>query len=807
MGATVEIEPRTSMERHLMDRDRDGQLYLEARRQQAVQDLLENRKSFLSTITPPSTNPSSAASSLFQEPGAVSSSLPEISISLPTDGDQDDTGTGQGQSSFQSLDHRPSLDPVPLSAPPESTTASGLVATALPLPQPRQPLSSAALKETRQRSGSGRGRSLANADRPILPISPSSLEYQLTASLLSYHQPGGSSSTAAQSRSRSRSRPRQKKTRRDGARDGDKEKVPGVRGGSRHHHQNSDSTSGQSDSLNLDPKTSTTKMSSIEPATEDQQPKIVSIPLPPIPPSPPLPPLPPKSPRSLIAHYFPSSLPPPPARGRAHTVQKASLQAPMPLKTPTFGPEATVSSSTAMDAPPMPSPSVSFNYIPFVNQSHSSFNTGASARPSPNSSSLNITGPIPIRAHHLLRLQHQHRLPSDVDIFFSHQHQQQQPSNTNSNQYEISSRMAFAVDPTDNILFAPVRTRSPSGNCHTDSPPATGSTSSLTMPVYPKGLLPAALHHSRGDFNYPSTVIRMQQKPVPYIREPLPREEVPATDLPSVVSSTNTSRDLEIVVEEITGRLRTNRTSLDPWPLYSDPWEQKPLPPLQAEPGQRYWVFRDQDGWVPGPILFIFGHVCPPLWWIGSFYPRSQHPDYSNNSSMMSLPASEGVPTLPVLPPPAGSTASASSSSTQGWQKRVRALGTVASIAWLRITRKKPPTLVPQSHSPQQQTTCVSGISDQNGSIIAARASSAGLAAVVAIEATAAAAANATPDRRHGPWSTDDHASSLFEQRLEHDQKVLRYQLDLRWKRLNLIWTVSSFVLAITVTAFVVGLH
>lgn len=801
-----------------MDRDREGQLYLEARRQQAVQALLENRTSFLSTITPPSTNPSSAASSLFQEPGAVSSSLPEISISLTTDnGDDNNTSSGQGhQSPFQSLDHLPSRDPVlPLNSPPESTTASGLVAM-MPLPQPRQPLSSATLKETRQRSGSGRGRALANADRPILPISPSSLEYQLTASLLSYHQHASSSTsntipaTASKSYSRSRSRPRQKKTRRDRAGDGDKETVPGVRDGSRHRHQNSDSTSGQnSDStsgqsdavIDLDPKsTSTTKMSSIEPATEEQQPKNVSIPLPPIPPSPPLPPLPPKSPRSMIAHYFPSSLPPPPARGRAHTVQKELLQAPMPLKTPTFGPDVIASSSAAKDAPPMPLPLASFNYIPSVNQSHSSFTTGASARPSPNSSNLNITGPIPIRAHHLLRLQHQHRLPSDVDIFLSHQQhqqQQQQPTNTNSNQHEISSRVGFAPDPTESMLFAPMR--SPTGNYHSDSS-AAGSTSSLTMPVYPKGLLPAA--HSRNDYSHPTVVIRMQQKPVPYIRETLPREEGPATDLANTV---NISRDLEIVVEEITGRIRTNRTSLDPWPLYSDPWEQKPLPSVQAEPGQRYWVFRDQDGLVPGPILFVLGHLFPPLWWVGSFYPTSKHPDHSNNNSVVSLPVSEEEePALPVLPPPSGSTTS-TSSSAQGWQKRVRALGTVASIAWLRITRKKSLTLLPQSQSPQQQTVCVSGISDQNGSIIAARASSAGLAAAVAIEATAAA--NAVPDRRHGPWSTDDHASSLFEQRMEHDQKVLRYELDLRWRRLNLIWTVASFVIAITVTAIFVGIH
>lgn len=37
-----------------------------------------------------------------------------------------------------------------------------------------------------------------------------------------------------------------------------------------------------------------------------------------------------------------------------------------------------------------------------------------------------------------------------------------------------------------------------------------------------------------------------------------------------------------------------------------------------------WWVARsDQDGFASvGALLFLFGFICPPLWWIGSFWPR-----------------------------------------------------------------------------------------------------------------------------------------------------------------------------------------
>ncbi|KAI8388835.1 uncharacterized protein BYT42DRAFT_561400 [Radiomyces spectabilis] len=37
-----------------------------------------------------------------------------------------------------------------------------------------------------------------------------------------------------------------------------------------------------------------------------------------------------------------------------------------------------------------------------------------------------------------------------------------------------------------------------------------------------------------------------------------------------------------------------------------------------------WWMMRDdQDGFYTiGALLFLFGFICPPLWWLGSFWPR-----------------------------------------------------------------------------------------------------------------------------------------------------------------------------------------
>ncbi|KAG0291138.1 hypothetical protein BGZ97_005982, partial [Linnemannia gamsii] len=443
-------------------------------------------------------------------------------------------------------------------------------------------------------------------------------------------------------------------------------------------------------------------------ASDVAKPKTVSVPLPPIPPSPPLPPLPPKSPKTLIAQYFPRSLAPPPSRDRTPYGRREPVVAPTPCKTPTFGPAlVSPTSTTHSDAPPLPSPSASFQYIPTAdisrvstshtlhsNQHHQHLFTedNLSDVSSPNTSVVGFQGsaaPTPPRT-----TSHQEppaRLPSDLDLILNNSRQRSgavrlaYSTSTISKQSKqgassVSSNEGSAAGPVNTtaaaqdegiapvpavaapiLLFAPLRPRSPAAGSGIRATPSTTSlanpplppspTALPTTPIYPRGLSSPSILGDNAQ-----VIIRLHQKPVPYIRELVPGKEtgpaVPAstsgdaagataagkgrrplstvtfvTTPPSQSASTNTSRDLEMILDEITGRLRTNRTSMDPWAYNLSPWDDKPLPPVRRERGSRYWVFRDQDGLVYGPILFLLGHLFPPLWWIGALYPRLEHPD------------------------------------------------------------------------------------------------------------------------------------------------------------------------------------
>ncbi|KAG0040079.1 hypothetical protein BGZ82_005327 [Podila clonocystis] len=273
--------------------------------------------------------------------------------------------------------------------------------------------------------------------------------------------------------------------------------------------------------------------------------------------------------------------------------------------------------------------------------------------------------------------------------------------------------------------------------------------------MYPKGLL---LHSPLLD--------HFQKKPaVPYVSELFTKAST------SPPSSANTSRDLDMVIAGITGRLgRTNRTSLDPWP-YS-PWDDKPLPSVRREPGERYWVFRDTDGLVLGPILFILGHLCPILWWIGTVYPATRHPsDIRRVGIKKKYQASRARLWI-----------------RDQWEMRVKGIkplfvGNKAHVGSLE-------SVVTHSHD---------GASVVAGAV---RASQVRVPMQSVMEEE-----EAEEETMRGPWSADssDHASSLFEQRMEYDRKVLRYELDLRWRRMNLAWSVGSFVLAIAITAVVIA--
>ncbi|KAF9430741.1 hypothetical protein BGZ94_004510 [Podila epigama] len=750
MGAVMEMEPRTSMERHLLDRDRDGQLYLEARRRQAAEDLLQNRTSFLSTITPPSTATSSAASSLFNE---------------------NMTSAATSHCNQAETTHQSNASPLP-STPLSPAARRALLAPVQNIPP----------KKARLRPGSAkRGRSsstVTKASAPLKPILPSSLEYQLTASLLksldsnSHHTRNrnpnsNSNSTTARAHRRSRSYsrsyapPQQTQTTRP--------RHGTISSDASPHHphlrqplaitpqywtrdrtasgdsNNRDKTRGlmqNTGGCTIAELTPTSILGSIPSSPVDVQTpshgmelgSSLSIPLPPVPPSPPLPPLPPKSPRSLIAQYFPGSLPPPPARDRSPYGHREPLVAPTPFKTPTFGPATTIPSD---DAPPMPSPSTSCQYIP----------------------SANASSATPNHLDDMASTSDTNNRPSPCTSAFGHFHPMASSSTTSSGKVQQQQHSA---------LFLPVQPRS---SQKVPVPAISAPSRSSTPPLQP-ATLAHQHHHSHQGLLYPKGLLPQNPPPdrfskpavVPYV------SELFTTHSSTTDHSTHTSREIELVVEGLTGRLQTNRTSVDPWP-YS-PWDAKPLPPIRRERGDRYWVFRDQNGLVPGPFLFLLGHVCPILWWIGSVYPTTRHP---SNPSKDVTGRNDG-PSL-----------------------RKRAHHWVQA-QWSARGHRKP--------GPRGRTSLDGDLEEHCTN---------GTAGISSSEAKVSQVRVAIPSRDsdrpplgqeedlHGPWASDDHASSLFEQRMEYNRKVLRYELDVRWRQINQIWSISSFVLAIAITAVIIA--
>ncbi|KAF9995805.1 hypothetical protein BGZ65_008569, partial [Modicella reniformis] len=690
--------------------------------------------------------------------------------------------------------------------------------------------------KTRQRSASAHGRALVEPDRPLLNISPTSLEYQLTASLLNYRQPPFSSPRERSTGSRSKIQ--QQKSRRVTV--GHDIRI-GSNGSSSNNNANNNTTTttttitninnnnnnNNNNNININNSSSSSintpgstghrghrrKRSSKDSCVPDNVENVyrhgrdgeplesrrrkyshttpgeltpTSLPSSPtgtqvqfayqasLSPSAPAssssnseqhqpgtpsgslfppasssqPSLPPKSPKSLIAHYFPSSLPPPPSRNRLPGKNKEPLLAPTPCKTPTFGP-ALSSLGQVTSTLALPPPSVSYHCVPSTSISHCSTAQphghednealSVSSRPSPSTSALGLPIPAARTQPHPLR---QH---SDSDPWISttssssrgcfHNHPQPHPlaRNQHVNNFIHHSNTADDTGASTTIFSLPTPVpASATGQSCSAGPSVrrcSSATAFTTTPIYPSPL---------ADYRHPA-IIRLQQKPVPYVRELVPGKEDPGMlTAQTGPPSANTSRDLETVLEEINGRLRTNRTSLDPW-SYDACWEEKPLPPLRLENDPRKWVFRDETGIVPGPYFFLLGFLCPVLWWIGSVYPHNEDPK------------NKGPPSDPQNHP-----------IIQWLQRQLKAAGaTIASITMSNSHPIQPSALV--------ATLQIVHISQEE----AAREGStfANVSTIHVPLPPPIHLSSQEPLDTHGPWSAEDHASSVFEQRMEHDRK------------------------------------
>lgn len=313
--------------------------------------------------------------------------------------------------------------------------------------------------------------------------------------------------------------------------------------------------------------------------------------------------------------------------------------------------------------------------------------------------------------------------------------------------------------------------------------------------------------------------------------------------------------------------------------------DEKSLPPIRRERGSRYWVFRTAEGdIVPGPYLFLLGHLFPILWWVGSVYPAIEHPDHrhphhqhrfhrhdhqkkeqrpqraltfprSGKNSIASIGSERRLsgdhdPTMTMSMAAQAEAEDAQDLAenpvVQWLQRQLRAAGVrIASITTTghySSTFSTASSSRPQTTDPEEMATLQVVRISQEDPNRDAELPGAGLAghmnnnsswihvparllfpplSTTGTPHTDAGAGGAVTHAhqvltttmpttmvedtldRHGPWSAEDNDAYLFELRMERDRKLLRYELDLSWRRINLIWSLGSFVLALTITAVV----
>ncbi|KAG0230540.1 hypothetical protein BGW42_000895 [Actinomortierella wolfii] len=205
---------------------------------------------------------------------------------------------------------------------------------------------------------------------------------------------------------------------------------------------------------------------------------------------------------------------------------------------------------------------------------------------------------------------------------------------------------------------------------------------------------------------------------------------------------------------------------------------------------RRWWVFRDQDGWMIGPWLFLLGFLFPPLWWVGALY-RAKPPKEKKPRPPMPKKQKEKEIHLAarLFGGGSGGGGGVGEGTKEDVARREESKADGAKTAdensldgaderqTLHSTVISPPAL--RSKHQQQPTISESEL-------------------VLEMEQLAKME---TPP--HGPWSVEHKATLIFQERMRRDRHERRAQLEARWRTVNLVFAYSSLVLIVAICAIV----
>ncbi|KAF9974199.1 hypothetical protein BGZ73_002452 [Actinomortierella ambigua] len=207
-----------------------------------------------------------------------------------------------------------------------------------------------------------------------------------------------------------------------------------------------------------------------------------------------------------------------------------------------------------------------------------------------------------------------------------------------------------------------------------------------------------------------------------------------------------------------------------------------------SKPRGQWWVFRDQDGWMVGPWLFLFGFLFPPLWWIGGVY-RAQPPK-----------------TTPVWPPmpKKKETEVQLPKLFQGVRGGSGGGGKEEEDAARREERRdgsNPP--IQEEEEPEEDIVSTVLAPPPTKSSQHGKQPTEPSTAMIMLDMEQIAK-EAAEKPAHGPWSVEHRATMVFQERMMRDRLAQRAKLEARWRTVNLVMAFLSLVATVAICAIVI---
>ncbi|KAF9157376.1 hypothetical protein DFQ26_008789 [Actinomortierella ambigua] len=215
----------------------------------------------------------------------------------------------------------------------------------------------------------------------------------------------------------------------------------------------------------------------------------------------------------------------------------------------------------------------------------------------------------------------------------------------------------------------------------------------------------------------------------------------------------------------------------------------------------QWWVFRDQDGWMVGPWLFLLGFVFPLLWWIGGVY-RAKPPKTRKSWPPAPKKKETEIQLTRLLQGVRGGGGSGGSGGKEDETARRDehkdgSVKTSTQPQPLKEEKKE------EEEDPEEDIVSTVLAPPPTKSSHHSQQPSEPSTAMILLDMEQLAK-EAAETSGQGPWAVEHKAAMVFQERMARDRRARRAQVEARWRTVNLVFAFLSLVAAVAICAIVI---